>query len=160
MRILSRQGIESRNHQHTEMHQALSQDSIIHSQVRVESFQFFLFYSSFVGHYTRYCNTWHMVFNVIVVTFSNDTSYDYHPNLLLVHPNSRYRNKVQYIHNPTLSSWMNEIWMKIHLVSDSYCKIRIVMLNEFQKEWQIMLGLQLVLVTLYGRVTIIIEQDK
>ena len=44
---------------------------------------------------------------VIVVSFSNDTSrgqaYKHcHPNLLLVHPNVRYRNKVQCILHPNI----------------------------------------------------------
>ena len=44
-----------------------------------------------------------------------------------------------------------------HLVNDSSCDIGIVMPNWFYKEWQIMLGLQLLLMTLHGHITISIE---
>ena len=47
-----------------------------------------------------------------------------------------------------------------HLVKDSSCDIGIVMPNWFYKEWQIMLSLQLVLMTLHKHITISIEQEK
>ena len=57
---------------------------------------------------------------------------------------------------------MMENWMKNHLLSDNnynivipYCPIFF-----FNKKWQIMLGLHLVLVTLHGWFTINIEQDE
>jgi hypothetical protein len=47
--------------------------------------------------------------------------------------------------------------MKDHLVSD--CNFNIISIFIY-KEWQIMLGLHLVLVTLHTQFTISIEQDK
>ena len=53
--------------------------------------------------------------------------------------------------------WTIENWMKNHLVSDSSCNIvKSIVLNSFYKEWQIMLGSHLVLVTLHEWVTTII----
>ena len=47
-------------------------------------------------------------------------------------------------------SWMIEIWMKYHLVSDSNCNIVILQSPRiYYKEWQIMLGYQIMLLTLY-----------
>lgn len=50
-----------------------------------------------------------------------------------------------------------------HLVGDSNYNIVYGICNArffFNKEWQIMLGLHLILVTLYGWITISFEQDK
>ena len=46
-----------------------------------------------------------------------------------------------------LYSCMIEIWMKNHLVSDSTCNIIKSIMPNYVKEWQLMLGLHLVLVT-------------
>ena len=47
-------------------------------------------------------------------------------------------------------SWMVEFWMKNHLVSNSNCNtVNLRSPKKFYKEWQIMLGWHLVLVTLY-----------
>ena len=54
---------------------------------------------------------------------------------------------------------MVEIWMKFHLVSDVYCNIVDLYCPIFiYKEWQITLGLHLVLVTQHMQITISIEQ--
>ena len=42
---------------------------------------------------------------------------------------------------------MIEIWMKNHLVSDNTCNIIKFIMPNYVKEWQLMLGLHLVLVT-------------
>ena len=57
---------------------------------------------------------------------------------------------------------MNENWMKKHFVSDySNCNIENVQCFEcFHKEWQIMLGSNLVLVTLHMQFIVILEQDE
>ena len=48
------------------------------------------------------------------------------------------------------SSWVFEIWMKKHTVCDTNCNIvKSIMPSKNYKEWQIMLGLHLVLVTLH-----------
>jgi hypothetical protein len=52
---------------------------------------------------------------------------------------------------------MIEIGMKNHR-SLQYCKI--IRSNISYKEWQMMLGLRVVLMTLHGWFTISIEQDK
>ena len=60
-------------------------------------------------------------------------------------------------------SWMIEIWMKNHLVSDNICDIVNLEYAIFifvNKEWQIMVGLHLVLVILHKWFTISIEQDE
>ena len=47
-------------------------------------------------------------------------------------------------------SWLIEIWMKVHLVSDSRCNtLNLISPPPNDKEWQMMLGSNLVLVTLY-----------
>jgi hypothetical protein len=63
--------------------------------------------------------------------------------------------------NEVLPWMLDIIWMKIYLVGDSNCNV----INPYfpqknYKEWQIMLGLYLVLLTLHMCFTIRIEQNK
>ena len=56
---------------------------------------------------------------------------------------------------------MIEIWMENHLVSDNNCNdANLWCAFKKEKEWQIILGSHLVLVTLHGQFTISIEQGK
>ena len=56
-------------------------------------------------------------------------------------------------------SWMIEIWMKSNLVSDNDCNT-VNLYNppkNVYKEWQLLLGLYLVLVTLYRGVQLVVS---
>jgi hypothetical protein len=66
----------------------------------------------------------------------------------------------KYLCNETLT-WMIDIWMTNHLVSDNNCNIVNMNAQFFSyKEWQIVEDLDIVLVTLHRRLTISIEKDK
>ena len=58
-------------------------------------------------------------------------------------------------------SWMTEIWMENHLVSDSKCNIvNLECPKSSTRNEKIMSGSHLVSMTLHGRLTISIEQAK
>ena len=58
-------------------------------------------------------------------------------------------------------TWMDEIWMKSHLASDGNATLSIYEAQIlFTKMSESFFGLHLVLVTLHGRFTINVEQDK
>ena len=58
-------------------------------------------------------------------------------------------------------SWVVEIWMKNHLVSDSNCNtVKCIIPQTLYKEWQIMLGLTFSAGDTTPRSTISIEQDN
>ena len=130
-----------------------------------------LYTSSNWKQYIGYCIYRHIIFFVTNGNFLDDASYErvYEVVILtlhLIHPNATYWNKIWYdLHvMKYCHGWLKYMYVCMyikHLGSDSDCNIENLWGSMFFtcKEWRVISGLHLVLVTLHGRCTNSIEQD-